>query len=606
MILREAEVLREAALRNAQHSLAGFLRLMWPVWGWGKLEWAPHLDVFCLVFEQWLRGMQVEDPEHLGLPIQVIANVPPQTSKTTVWGRAGLLYAQMQAGGRLRLLHASHTLEGNLDTVEDERMQVGTSRRFLDLVDASGRPWRWGKSDENGQATTTGGRIALTSWYGGAATGRHFNGHYYDDLCKAKHVYSDKARSAWRRMLDELASRYAQRLRHMFLAMQRLAWNDPVADVAEEYPEAVHLVLPRVYEIGRTDYPEQLDLGVPSEWTLRAFDGAPLQRGYLERLKRAGFWLETVNVGGEQQRRLRWRDWRRPGQHLDPARFGPADEKRHRRNLRRWLAEQQQRPSRDKGAAIVPASSWKLWPSTPPTRPAEVIITLDPQDADPSRRASPDRTALLVGARWGGSLYALERVNGEHTITQVIAMLMVMQRRWGAHRLLIEDAAAGSAILTQLRGEGLPILLVRPEGSTPGRLLQASASIIAGNVLLPVDDAPRPPFLRPSEPWPGRIIRYDDVPGRLRPNEGVVETLAMPAAPAPAVWRPEFVEEIASIPGGPYDDDGDSISYMVADLQARLGERRERSSSRPRHQPASTAARRHGVVGARTKRPRWS
>lgn len=621
MIVREEEARREGALRAAQQNLAAMLRLVWHEWGWGDLIWAEHLDVACLVYEQWVRGMLVDDPEQLGLPIQVAAHLPPGTTKTTIFGRAGPLFAQMLAGGRLRLLHGSHTLEGNLDKAEEERMVIGRSRTFLDLVDASPTPWRWGKNADNEQSIVvlenskpkTRGSIALTSWFGGAATSRHFNGHYLDDLCKARDVFSDKARAAWRRMIDELASRFAQPRRHVFLSMQRLAWNDPVADFMEEYPDALRLVLPRVFEKGRTDYPEQLDLGVPSEFVQAAFAGDRLQRPYRERLERAGFWLESVplQLGGgrvEHQPRLRWRDWRRDGEYLDPQRFGRKEEKRHRRNLRRWLAEQQQRPSKGEGVALLPASAWKLWSATPPSKPAEILVTLDPQGADPSKRANPDRTALLVGARWSGSLFVLERINGVHTSSQVNAVLWTMGRRWAPHRILVEHSAAGEDIVTHLRGEGLPLLLVKASGSTPVRVHGISATVIAGNVLLPADDAARPTFLRADEPWPGRTFDYLEVPTRLRPREGVQEGLPMPVALAPAAWRPEFVEEIASIPGGPFDDDGDAVAYMIRDVQERLGERVRRATpaaggSRP---PPKTAAERHGVVGRRAAgRLKW-
>lgn len=604
-------------LRAAQQNLAAMLRLVWHEWGWGELVWGEHIDVACLVYEQWVRGMLVDDPERLGLPIQVAAHMPPNTTKTTIFGRAGPLFAQLLAGGQLRLLHGSHTLEGNLDKAEEERMAVGRSRAFLDLVDASPTPWRWGRNDDNEQSIVVvengkpklRGSIALTSWFGGAATSRHFDGHYLDDLCKARDVHSERAQAAWRRMIDELASRFAQPLRHAFLSMQRLAWNDPVADFMEEYPDALRLVLPRVFEKGRTDYPEQLDLGVPSEFVQSTFAGERLQRPYLERLERAGFWLESVPVpaGGEieYQPRLMWRDWRRDGDYLDAQRFGPKDEKRHRRHLRRWLAEQQQRPSKGEGVALLPASAWKPWSQAPPSKPHEILLALDPQGADPSRRARPDRSALLVGARWGGSLFILERVNGVHTSTQMGAVVWVMGRRWAPHRMLVEDSAAGDSIVVHLRGEGLPLLLVRAEGNTATRVHGIAATVIAGNVLLPADDAVRPGFLRSDEPWPGRTFSYGEVPSRLRPREGVQEGLAMPEAPPPAVWRPEFVEEIASIPGGPFDDDGDAAAYMIRDVQQRLGERPENERKRPRRASPSTAAERHGVTGRRGGRLRW-
>ncbi len=617
MIIRREEALREGALRAAEHNLAAFLRLVWPEWGWSTFVWAPHLDVACLVFEQWVRGMLVPDPEALGLPIQVVANLPPQTTKTTVFGRAGPLWAQLQAHGTLRLLHASHTLEGNLDAADAERMAVGTSRRFLDLVDSRGDPWRWGKAEENeqtivsvpgaGERARRRGGIALASWVGGAGTGRHFNGHYYDDLCKRRDVHQPKARALWRRMIDELQSRYAQRLRHAFFSMQRFGSDDPVADWLEEYPEAVRFVLPRVFETGRTDYPERLDLGVPSDWVLATFDGERALQPYRERLERAGFWLQSTSTAApDTQRRLCWRDWRREGESLDPARCGRADEARLRRNLRRWFAEQQQRPSKADGVAIIPASAWGTWRAAPATTPAEITMSIDPQSGDPSKRKAPDRTALLVGARWGGMLHLLERVNGIHTFTQVCALLWVLSRRWVPHRILVEDAAGGSEIVAHLRGEGLPLILVRPEGTTPSRVNGASGAVIAGNVLLPDGGALRPAFLRPEEPWPGRTFEFEEVPRRLRPGPGVVEPFPMPLAPSPAIWRPEFIEEIASIPGG-FDDDGDALAYLVRDMQLRLGDRPKTSRSSRRQQTRTTAAERHGVTQARPAgRLRWS
>jgi len=83
-----------------------------------------------------------------------------------------------------------------------------------------------------------------------------------------------------------------------------------------------------------------------------------------------------------------------------------------------------------------------------------------------------------------------------------------LAEHWRAHRILVEDGGAGTALVHELRGSVAGIIAVKPEGDKASRMAVASAKFEAGQVLLPE----RAPWLSDLEAelfvFPGS--RHDD------------------------------------------------------------------------------------------------
>ena len=90
--------------------------------------------------------------------------------------------------------------------------------------------------------------------------------------------------------------------------------------------------------------------------------------------------------------------------------------------------------------------------------------------------------------------------------------------RWNAHRILIEKAASGHALLQDLRRDtGLSLIPITPKHDKETRLAQVSAKIEAGQVYLP-EEAP---------------------------------------------WLGEFMSELLAFPNGKHDDQVDALSQLL-------------------------------------------
>jgi predicted phage terminase large subunit-like protein len=94
-----------------------------------------------------------------------------------------------------------------------------------------------------------------------------------------------------------------------------------------------------------------------------------------------------------------------------------------------------------------------------------------------------------------------------------------LAKQWSAWRVLVEDAATGTALVQELR-EMIPgIIAVKPVGDKASRMAVASAKFEAGQVFLPE-----------------------------RAN-----------------WLPDLEAELFAFPGGRHDDQCDSISQALCD-----------------------------------------
>jgi len=63
--------------------------------------------------------------------------------------------------------------------------------------------------------------------------------------------------------------------------------------------------------------------------------------------------------------------------------------------------------------------------------------------------------------------------------------VQALAKQWGANRVLVEDAGAGTSLVQELKGRVSEIIAVTAEGDKASRMAVASAKIEAGQVLLP-------------------------------------------------------------------------------------------------------------------------
>jgi len=99
------------------------------------------------------------------------------------------------------------------------------------------------------------------------------------------------------------------------------------------------------------------------------------------------------------------------------------------------------------------------------------------------------------------------------------ATVEAQAKKWGARRVLIEDAGAGTMLVQELRARVPGIIGVRPDGDKVSRMAVASAKFEAGQALLP-ERAP---------------------------------------------WLADFESELFAFPGVKHDDQCDSVSQAVLD-----------------------------------------
>jgi predicted phage terminase large subunit-like protein len=97
------------------------------------------------------------------------------------------------------------------------------------------------------------------------------------------------------------------------------------------------------------------------------------------------------------------------------------------------------------------------------------------------------------------------------------AAVQTLARQWNARRVLVEDAAAGTALVQELKAKISGIIAVKPTGDKASRMAVASAKFEAGQAFLPER----------------------------------------------ALWLPDLEAELFAFPGSRHDDQCDSISQAL-------------------------------------------
>jgi predicted phage terminase large subunit-like protein len=177
---------------------------------------------------------------------------------------------------------------------------------------------------------------------------------------------------------------------------------------------------------------------------------------------------------------------REEGALLNPQRMGEkeVDQMKHDMGTRTFVAQCQQNPTSEEGN-IFKRQWWKYWHEPP--KGAEATI----QSWDMSFKETKSGS-YVVGQVWkkrGANFYLMDQWRKRVDFAEVIpAMLAFKGNHMETSAILIEDAANGPAITSQLQNRIPGIILIKPQGSKIARAQAVAPFVEAGNVILPSPD----------------------------------------------------------------------------------------------------------------------
>ena len=217
---------------------------------------------------------------------------------------------------------------------------------------------------------------------------------------------------------------------------------------------------------------------------------------------------------------------RKAGEALHPERY-PLDvllQIKANIGSRDWAALYQQSPVPD-GGGLFKADWIQYW--DPATLPKVFDASCISWDMTFKESATSDYVVGQVWGRKGGSFYLLDQFRGRWDFVKTCQQFLAAAEKWPrVTRKLIEDKANGPAIISTLKREVTGIVPIVPKESKEARASAVTTLWEARNVYLP------PPSLCP---W--------------------VEQ--------------EFIPELLSFPSGAHDDQVDSCTQALSDLNRR-------------------------------------
>jgi predicted phage terminase large subunit-like protein len=432
-------------------SLAGFLRYMWPELEPSRpLLWGRHHDVVCWMIEQLLYGY-VEGRE-------LIINIPPRHSKSTIVGVAMLAWAWLRAP-HLQMMGISADDDVAGRDADKMRALVKTDRYkalvkfaqefFGPLADQT----PWGVSPSQDQKTnfetTRGGRRQGLS-VGAKITGKGCDILVVDDPIDAKDV--EKSPEGSRKVLEDVNGYYGgawdSRLNLggvgvKLVIMQRLGEED-LAGVRLA-AGAVSVVLPTEFD---PDHP----FVCPWDWR-----------------KEAGELL--FPEGGFDEARIRELK----------ATWDPET----------YAAQHGQLPVPKSGTRFD-ESLWQYFDGSVYAMAEDVrrrggilLATYDCASKD-NRRAAYSVIYVLARYRGTKAVHILHEERGKWELDDLQAALDRVERDWRPRVHVIEDASAGTQLISTRRRR-VNIFSVTPQmfGGKDSRAGYTVAYLRAGNLLIP-------------------------------------------------------------------------------------------------------------------------
>jgi predicted phage terminase large subunit-like protein len=182
-----------------------------------------------------------------------------------------------------------------------------------------------------------------------------------------------------------------------------------------------------------------------------------------------------------------------------------------------FSAQYQQMPVPPGGAMIK--RDWIVRYKELPLLPERILVM---QSWDTANKGGPQNDwsvcttwILARGMRW----YLVDVWRGRVDYPSLKSIVESHARQWGAQRVVVEDAGAGTMLVQELQSRVPGIIAIRPEGDKASRMAVASAKFQAGQAMLP-ERAP---------------------------------------------WLADLEAELFAFPGGKHDDQCDSISQALLD-----------------------------------------
>lgn len=143
---------------------------------------------------------------------------------------------------------------------------------------------------------------------------------------------------------------------------------------------------------------------------------------------------------------------------------------------------------------IFPASNWVRMPLHRfPARFEEVIVSMDCSFKDTASQSSKEgsEVAIHVWGRSGPNAFILDAVGKFCGFQESLTMLRSIIKRWksiGIHRILIEDAANGPAIIDTIKSQVPGVIPTQPKGSKVDRAWSVEGFFWARNVVAPTPE----------------------------------------------------------------------------------------------------------------------
>ena len=393
---------------------------------------------------------------------------PPGVSKSLLCSVLYPAWTLLRTDGKARIMCGSYSWD----------FSTRDSRRCRDLVQSAEYAalvgGRWSiRSDVNKLDdwwTTAGGRRLITS-VDGKSTGERVNYQVIDDALSAADRLSDSTRKEAARWITEVLPSRLDDPKHAVRVIvgQRLAVDDPIGVVRAD-PNWRYLKLPAVLADG--DEPTEL-----------------------------------LAPGGK----IVWRDTRAPGVPLF-ALLDLVDLERLKaeHGSGPYAAQYLQNPT-DDSTAIVKRAWWGWYhaPHVAPTtdRPAgcsEVAAVPMPIDFDRYVIACDltfgsqkgDYACVQAWASKGAARYLLASWRRRAGLLESVAAIKSLAEQYPTAKIIVEKAANGAGAVEELAAAGVPnVVPVSPLGNKATRLGLVSATIEAGNALLPL-----------GAPWVGDFV----------------------------------------------------------------------------------------------------
>jgi predicted phage terminase large subunit-like protein len=484
--LAQTAFLAEVERGVYRNNLSEYMKAAWPV-----IEPAPY-------FRNWHIDLIAEHLEAVthGEIKRLLINLPPRYMKSTcvsilwptwVWTRSpieGHPHEPALEGPGTRWMFASYA--------DDLAAQLSSQRRHV--IES---PWYQERWPESGQLTSDqnekrffsnsfSGLMRATTM-GGSVTGLGGNYLVIDDPHKLGDGGSGKEietqRSQYR---HTFSSRHDnKKLGATVIVMQRISDKDLSAHVLENDEGYLHLKL-------------------EAEATANKIITFP----------RSGR-IQTRNAGD-----LLW-----------PAREGPAEIEKQKKSMGKWAyaAQYQQDPIPEGGSIFQ-----RTWfdhrfvaerDGTPFGKKVRMIV--QSWDTAAKKKESNDYWACTTWAMVTGGderIYLLDHFKARMEYTEGRQKTKDLNSRWRPHAVLIEDSSSGTAIISDLRTTGIPLLAIAPAGSDKESNARAVSPMFeAGMIFLP----------------------------------------------SGAPWADEYIESMLRFPKGAHDDDVDSTSQALNYLRGR-------------------------------------